>query len=108
MSSLHSLLIRRASIILPNGQLMVGDVLTCDRRRRGFAHRQIVEIAQQLITRNTDYRNRRTRVNFVAGSHRSPGTFPGTRTRTQGRFVYTIGTLAQINPPLRSPHDYRW
>lgn len=37
MSSPHSLLIRRASIILPNGELMVGDVLTRDR--------QIVEVA---------------------------------------------------------------
>lgn len=42
MSSPKSLLIRRASIILPNGELMVGDVLTRDR--------QIVEVAPQIST----------------------------------------------------------
>ncbi len=64
MSFPQSLLIRRASIILPDGELMVGDVLTRDllaaalsakhtlrerdRRRRGFAHRQIVEVAPEI------------------------------------------------------------
>ena len=42
MSSPYSLLIRGANIILPNGQLMVGDVLTRDR--------QIVEVAPQIST----------------------------------------------------------
>jgi dihydroorotase len=42
MSSSHSLLIRRADIILPNGEFMVGDVLTRDR--------QIVEIAPKIDT----------------------------------------------------------
>ncbi|WP_407674254.1 hypothetical protein [Nodularia harveyana] len=45
MSFPHSLLIRGASIVLPDGEFIVGDVLTRDRRRRGFAHRQIVEVA---------------------------------------------------------------
>jgi dihydroorotase len=40
MSSPKNLLIRRASIILPNGELMIGDVLTRDR--------QIVEVAPQI------------------------------------------------------------
>ncbi|MEH2033513.1 MAG: dihydroorotase [Nostoc sp.] len=40
MSSPKSLLIRRARIILPNGELMVGDVLTRDR--------QIVEVAPEI------------------------------------------------------------
>lgn len=40
MSFPQSLLIRRASIILPNGELMVGDVLTRDR--------QIVEVAPEI------------------------------------------------------------
>ncbi len=40
MSSPKSLLIRRATTILPNGELMVGDVLTRDR--------QIVEVAPQI------------------------------------------------------------
>ncbi|MDB9446344.1 dihydroorotase [Anabaena sp. CS-542/02] len=42
MSSPYSLLIRGANIILPNGELMVGDVLTRDR--------QIVEVAPQIST----------------------------------------------------------
>ncbi|BAY13723.1 dihydroorotase [Calothrix sp. NIES-2098] len=42
MSSPKSLLIRRARIILPNGEFMVGDVLTRDR--------QIVEVAPQIST----------------------------------------------------------
>ncbi len=42
MSSPKSLLIRRARIILPNGELMVGDVLTRDR--------QIVEVAPEIST----------------------------------------------------------
>jgi dihydroorotase len=42
MSSPYSLLIRGANIILPNGELMVGDVLTHDR--------QIVEVAPQIST----------------------------------------------------------
>lgn len=42
MSSLQSLLIRGAHIILPNGESMVGDVLTRDR--------QIVEVAPQIST----------------------------------------------------------
>jgi dihydroorotase len=42
MSSAKSLLIRRAQIILPNGELMVGDVLTRDR--------QIVEVAPEIST----------------------------------------------------------
>ena len=42
MSSSTSLLIRRANIILPNGEFMVGDVLTCDRT--------IVEVAPQIST----------------------------------------------------------
>ncbi|QSJ18314.1 dihydroorotase [Nostoc sp. UHCC 0702] len=42
MSSLQSLLIRRANMILPNGELMVGDVLVCDRH--------IVEIAPKIST----------------------------------------------------------
>ncbi|MBW4563246.1 MAG: dihydroorotase [Mojavia pulchra JT2-VF2] len=41
MSSTHSLLIRRARIILPNGEFMVGDVLTRDR--------QIVEVAPEIL-----------------------------------------------------------
>ncbi|MGJ5629454.1 dihydroorotase [Nostoc sp. CALU 1950] len=40
MSSPKSLLIRRARIILPNGELMIGDVLTRDR--------QIVEVAPEI------------------------------------------------------------
>ncbi|MEH1785939.1 dihydroorotase [Nostoc sp.] len=40
MSSPNMLLIRRARIILPNGELMVGDVLTRDR--------QIVEVAPEI------------------------------------------------------------
>ncbi|MFN6569770.1 dihydroorotase [Dendronalium sp. ChiSLP03b] len=40
MSSSQSLLIRHARIILPNGELMVGDVLMCDR--------QIVEVAPKI------------------------------------------------------------
>jgi dihydroorotase len=40
MSSSKSLLIRRARIILPNGELIVGDVLTRDR--------QIIEIAPEI------------------------------------------------------------
>ncbi|MEH2160220.1 MAG: dihydroorotase [Nostoc sp.] len=40
MSSSKSLLIRRARIILPNGELMIGDVLTRDR--------QIVEVAPEI------------------------------------------------------------
>ncbi len=42
MSSSTSLLIRRANIILPNGEFMVGDVLTRDRT--------IVEVAPQIST----------------------------------------------------------
>ena len=42
MSSPYSLLIRGANIILPNGESMVGDVLTRDR--------QIVEVAPQIST----------------------------------------------------------
>ncbi|MBD2202444.1 dihydroorotase [Calothrix sp. FACHB-1219] len=42
MSSAKSLLIRHAQIILPNGELMVGDVLTRDR--------QIVEVAPEIST----------------------------------------------------------
>ncbi|OUL18391.1 dihydroorotase [Nostoc sp. RF31YmG] len=42
MSSSKSLLIRRARIILPNGEFMVGDVLTRDR--------QIVEVAPEVST----------------------------------------------------------
>ncbi|NWF61873.1 MAG: dihydroorotase [Fischerella sp.] len=42
MSSPTSLLIRRARIILPNGELMIGDVLTRDR--------QIVEVAPEIST----------------------------------------------------------
>ncbi len=42
MSSPKSLLIRRARIILPNGELIIGDVLTCDR--------QIVEVAPEIST----------------------------------------------------------
>ncbi|MBD2353048.1 dihydroorotase [Tolypothrix sp. FACHB-123] len=42
MSSAKSLLIRHAQIILPSGELMVGDVLTRDR--------QIVEVAPQIST----------------------------------------------------------
>ncbi|OUL20913.1 dihydroorotase [Nostoc sp. T09] len=42
MSSPKSLLIRRARIILPNGELIVGDVLTRDR--------QIVEVAPEIST----------------------------------------------------------
>ncbi|MBW4643255.1 MAG: dihydroorotase [Goleter apudmare HA4340-LM2] len=42
MSSTKSLLIRRASIILPNGELMVGDLLTRDR--------QIAEVAPEIFT----------------------------------------------------------
>ncbi len=64
MSFPQSLLIRHARIILPNGELVLGDVLTRDllaaalsakhtlreryRRRRGFAHRQIVEVAPEI------------------------------------------------------------
>ena len=40
MSSSKSLLIRRARIILPNGELIVGDVLTRDR--------QIIEVAPEI------------------------------------------------------------
>lgn len=40
MSSPQILLIRRARIILPNGELMIGDVLTRDR--------QIVEVAPEI------------------------------------------------------------
>ncbi|MEH2467173.1 dihydroorotase [Nostoc sp.] len=40
MSSPQNLLIRRARIILPNGELMIGDVLTRDR--------QIVEVAPEI------------------------------------------------------------
>ncbi len=40
MSSPKTLLIRRARIILPNGELMIGDVLTRDR--------QIVEVAPEI------------------------------------------------------------
>lgn len=40
MSSPQTLLIRRARIILPNGELMIGDVLTRDR--------QIVEVAPEI------------------------------------------------------------
>ena len=42
MSSPKSLLIRRARIILPNGELIVGDVLTRDR--------QIIEVAPEIST----------------------------------------------------------
>jgi dihydroorotase-like cyclic amidohydrolase len=42
MSSIKSLLIRHAEIILPNGESMVGDVLTRDR--------QIVEVAPEIST----------------------------------------------------------
>lgn len=42
MSSPKSLLIRRARIILPNGELIVGDVLTRDR--------QIIEVASEIST----------------------------------------------------------
>jgi len=42
MSSAKSLLIRHAQIILPNGEMMVGDVLTRDR--------QIVEVAPEIST----------------------------------------------------------
>jgi dihydroorotase len=45
MSSAKSLLIRRAQIILPNGELMVGDVLTRDR--------QIVEVAPEITTQTS-------------------------------------------------------
>ena len=34
--------------MLPDCELIVGDVLTRDRRRRGFAHRQIVEVVAEI------------------------------------------------------------